>query len=78
MTNKKEIPTNVYIFDNGMISCRDQNGNQIPELQHSFISRWLEEAENKGYDLSQIKSFKIAGSDVIPIKIEGGWNYKLE
>jgi hypothetical protein len=31
-------PTNVYVFDNGMVACFDKNGQQIPELQ----GRWDE------------------------------------
>jgi hypothetical protein len=46
---KKTIYT-VMFGPRGQVACVDMYGEQIPELQESYVRLWAEHAEKIGYD----------------------------
>lgn len=78
-----EIPKTIYIFSNGNVACFDSSGEQIGELQKSWMEIWLMDLEKKGVDPTKIESIEMIvngrNCSVKPFKTsDGGYNWELK
>ncbi len=81
MKNLKQ-PKTLTIFSNGNVSCFDDNGEQINELQQkNTIELYFDFLESKGINPIDIENIQtiINGRNVSlkPFKIESGWNFEI-
>lgn len=75
-------PKKMLLFSNGAVAAFDESGNQIPELQKSWIELLLESIESKGIDPTKIETIEtvVNGRSVYvkPFKASNGsWNYQF-
>jgi hypothetical protein len=68
----KPRPALLYMAGNGMVVCSDKAGQQIGELQKSFIQLWTEHAVRMGYDPMDLKEIELPHCRVKLIKLEDG------
>lgn len=76
-------PKKVILFSNGNVSCSDENGDQIPELQKGWLQTWYEHMESIGVDPSKIENIgTVVNGRMVrlkPFKHEDGtWNSQFE
>ena len=67
----------IIFFANGNTFVKDENGQQIPELQQSWFRLYLEFLESKNINPLDF-DFILPNNPparVIPFKIENGWNW---
>jgi len=64
----------VQLFNNGMCMVFHR-GEQVGELQKSFVEMWCENAAGHGYDPDGLE-IQTPGGKYQIFKIEDGWNFK--
>lgn len=70
-------PTAVFLFPNGNTAATDSAGEQIPELQVSWLLTYVEFLISKGVDPTRIE-FRLPGGFVRLFKTDdGGWNWRF-
>ncbi len=70
----------VMIFSNGNMVVGDADGEQMPELQKSWMEMICEHFEAHGVDPSEIPLIESMGEGLQfkPFRVEGGWNWSVE
>lgn len=76
-------PTHIGFYPNGTISVRDQDGNQMPELQGTgWMQMYFERLEGIGIDPTTIEFRAYINNywvTIKPFKAPGGcWNYNID
>lgn len=75
-------PDSVIIFSNGNIAVFDTEGQQIPELQFSWLNLLCKEFERLGVNPINIREIKtiVNGRDrlVKPFRVGDNWNVSFE
>lgn len=56
--------TSVYFFPNGGTACCNENGEQIPELQQSWLLMWVDFMKSKGYNPEDLREIHLPSGRV--------------
>ena len=68
----------VMFLPAGGTAVFDDGGQQMPELQESWLLLWAKHAESLGYDVTEIKEILLpSGMSARLIKTEDGYNWRL-
>lgn len=67
----------VLIFNNGGMAVFDESGQQVPELQKSWMEMIFEFLQSKGIDPRDIKEIKSQDYTIIPFKTGEGWGWSV-
>ena len=70
----------IYFFPNGNTAVFDEHGQQVPELQDSWLLTILDWLQKNGgeFEFDQIEIRLPSGSKAKPFRVEGGWNWNVE
>ena len=71
-------PTTIFFFADGNTVACDSEGQQIPELQRSWFSLYLEFLESKGVDVLKPEYYMPVRFIAKPFKIDDGYNWSIE
>ena len=73
-----KTPDTIMIFTNGNTACFDEKGNQIAEIQFSWLELYFQKLESLGINPNKVKNIEMSvnGRNVYakPIRLEEGWN----
>lgn len=67
----------VTFFPNGNCITFDDDGEQIPELNVSYVIMHAEKAKALGYDPTEIEYTLVDGARAEVFEIEDGFNYQI-
>lgn len=60
----------VFFFPNGNTACCDEHGEQIGELQKSWLLLWIDHMEKMGFNPEDLKEIHLPSGMVKLIKID--------
>lgn len=76
-----KLPAKVIFWPNGVVSVRDEEGNDMPELQAGWMTLFFEYLANKNIEPSNIifKAFiNQSWCHIKPNLTSDGWNYIID
>lgn len=78
LVDKPELVTKIMFFEDGKTSWFNENGEQMPKLQNSWIELYFKFLKNEGVDPLNVEYILPNGMSAKPFQIDSGYNWKIK